>query len=312
MSSSLAQNIVRAWGGDWYGNYGTAPAPGHSRKDRSVSIRPHSSDPDDVIVQSFAGEDPLAIKDEMRRQGLLPTRSGRFRVQLLRSPAQEAVKTTAEAEGVRRSRELALSLWRRSQPIVDTPAERYLREKRAIAGPLLSTLRFLPASGKYPPAMIAAFGLADEPEPGVLRVEAPAIYGVHLTKLRPDGLDKADMEPNKIMLGRGHTLPIMLAPVNDNGGLAITEGIEEALAVRDAWGLGAWAAGCASRLPELAKHVPAFVECVTVLIDPEPAGERFGNELVDQLERRGLEVFAVPVRAFESSVLRLREAGYGR
>jgi hypothetical protein len=220
------------------------------------------------------------------------------------------VKPTADAE-VRRSRELALSLWRRSQPIADTPAERYLREKRAIAGPLLPTLRFLPASGKHPPAMLAAFGLADEPEPGALRVDPAAIPGVHLTKLRPDGLDKADLASNKIILGRGHTLPIVLSPVNDIGGLAITEGIEEALAVRDAWGLGAWAAGCASRLPELAKHVPAYIECVTVLIDPEPAGERFGNELVARLEQRGFEVFAVPVRTFESSVLHLREVGHG-
>ncbi len=314
MSASIAQRIVHAWGGHWYGDYGTAPAPGHSRKDRSISILPHSSDPDDVVVHSFAGEDPLAIKDEMRRQGLLPERYGRstFQTPKSSSRAHEAAGVGSKADEIRKSQDLALSLWRRSQPIVGTPAEWYLRQTRGIMEPLPSTLRFLPETPQYPPAMIAAFGLADEPDPGVLRVEPATIRGVHLTKLRHDGLDKADMKPNKIIRGRGHTLPIMLAPVNDIGGLAITEGIEEALAVHEAWGLGAWAAGCASRLPTLAKHVPPYVESVTVLIDPDPAGERFGNELVEQLERRRLDVVAISVRSFDSAVLRLREAGHGR
>ena len=83
----------------------------------------------------------------------------------------------------------------------------------------------LPARGEYPPSMIAAFGLTDEPEPGLLRIETPNIRGVHLTRLQPDGMGHA----GKIMPGRGHTLPIVLAPVNDGLGLAITEGIEDAL-----------------------------------------------------------------------------------
>jgi hypothetical protein len=64
--------ITRALGGDWYGTYGCAPGPGHSRKDRSLKISAHPTDPNDVILHSFAGDDYKSIKDDLRRQGLLP------------------------------------------------------------------------------------------------------------------------------------------------------------------------------------------------------------------------------------------------
>jgi AAA domain len=64
--------ITRALGGDWYGTYGCAPGPGHSRKDRSLKVSPHPSDPSDVILHSFTGDDWKPIKDNLRQQGLLP------------------------------------------------------------------------------------------------------------------------------------------------------------------------------------------------------------------------------------------------
>jgi hypothetical protein len=290
-SLALARDLISRLRGNWHGTYGTAPGPGHPRKDRSLSIRPHSTDPTDVVVHSFAGEDVLAIKDEWRRQGLLPPRSGRVRPQGLPRPTK-----TPDPE-VESRRDLALWLWGRSRPIAGTPADRYLREARGITGELPATLRFLPPKDEHPPALIAPFGLPDEPEPGVLQIAPSAIKGVHLTKLRPDGLGKADVEPNKIMIGRGHTMPIVLAPVNDGLGLAITEGIEDALTIHLATGLGAWAAGAAGRLPAIAEHVPDSVEVVTIFIDADPAGERHGAELVKRLQARGFEVIARPWRS---------------
>src|SRR5215203_1742178 len=72
---SLAKDITRRLGGDWHGTYGAVPGPGHSRRDRSLTIRDHSSSPDDVFIKSFAGDDELAIKQEWRRQDLLPRTS---------------------------------------------------------------------------------------------------------------------------------------------------------------------------------------------------------------------------------------------
>ena len=136
-------------------------------------------------------------------------------------------------------------LWSQRKPITGSIAElSYLRESRGITCVLPATLGFLPARGKYPPAMIAAFGLCDEPEPGLI-VPPRNVEAVYLTKLKPDGSGKADVEPNKITIGSPSNLPIVIAPLNDLLGLAVCEGIEDALTVHQTTGLGAWVAGSA-------------------------------------------------------------------
>jgi hypothetical protein len=88
--------------------------------------------------------------------------------------------------------------------------------------------------------LIAAFGAASEPEPGALAIDDADVRAVQLVKLRPDGSAKADVEPQKIVIGRGALgSPIVLAPPNDLLGLAICEGPEEALSIHQATGLGA-------------------------------------------------------------------------
>jgi hypothetical protein len=91
--------------------------------------------------------------------------------------------------------------------------------------------------------MIAAFGLVSEPEPGLLQIEDAAVQGVHITRLRYDGLGKAGTGRDKFMVGRSIGTPIVLGPPNDLLGLVITEGIEDGLSVHDVTGLETWAAG---------------------------------------------------------------------
>lgn len=97
------------------------------------------------------------------------------------------------------------------------------------------------------------------------------------------------------MVGRGHSLPIVLAPANEGLGLAITEGIEDALSIHLLWDVGVWAAGSAGRMPGLSEHVPGYVDVVTVFIDADRAGERGGGELVQRLRARDFEVIAMPL-----------------
>ena len=68
------------------------------------------------------------------------------------------------------------------------------------------------------------------------------------------------------------------------GGLAIAEGIEDALSLHLATGLGAWAAGSANRLPMLADKVPTYVEAVTIAVDDDVAGRRGAYALAQRLE----------------------------
>lgn len=182
-------------------------------------------------------------------------------------------------------------LWSKRQPIPGTPAERYLRKARGYRGPIPATLGYLPPANSHQrPAMIAAFGLAEEVELGVL-VPPRCIQAVHLTLLTTDGADKSAAKPSKLMIGSAKGRPIVLAPPNDLLGLAVTEGIEDALSVSMATGLGVWAAGSATFLPALAPVIPDYIESLTVYGHPDPAGDRYAQELACLMaDRRDLEI----------------------
>jgi hypothetical protein len=137
--------------------------------------------------------------------------------------------------------------------------------------------------------LIGAFGLPVEPEPGVLMMPRALVEGVHLTRLLPDGSGKDAHEPSKVMIGKSLGWPIVLAPVNDSGGLGITEGIEDGLSVL-VTGLGIWGAGSASRLPALAERVPDYVNFITIFAHTDDDGMRHAVELKRRLHARRLPV----------------------
>jgi len=91
------------------------------------------------------------------------------------------------------------------------------------------------------------------------------------------------------MIGYSLGSPIVLAPPNDLLAMSIAEGIEDALTVHEATGLGVWAAGSASRMPALANVVPGYVEYVSVVEDDDPDGRRHAATLIDRIEARGIE-----------------------
>ena len=262
---------VKSFGGNYL-----VRCPAHADDSPSLSI----CDGDGGLkVHCFVGCLPRDIYAAIRHKGLKLDSN---------NVAPEPAKGSGEYE--RRQHDKAAWLWSRRRPITNTPAERYLRERRRITCPLPQTLAYLPPrKPEYHPAMIGAFALVDEPEPGVVGMPS-SVGSVHLTFLRADGTDKADVEKPKkakIIVGSPGTLPIMLAPPNDLLALAITEGIEDALALHQALGIGALAAGAACFMPEL--RVPDHLECVTIEMHPDN-GRRFAEELANKLHRRGVEV----------------------
>jgi putative DNA primase/helicase len=198
-------------------------------------------------------------------------------------PTPPAPKSDDDHE--RRQREKARWLWPQRQPHTGSITETYLREARGYSGPLPPTLAFLPARNGKPAAMISAFAYPNEIEPGVLG-DPVSVEAVHLTLLKADGTGKADINPNKIMLASPAGNPIAVAPMNDLGGLAVCEGIEDALSVHQATGLGVWAAGSA---PHMAKLAPAIIRaepaCVSIFADGDEAGRRGAHELATDLAR---------------------------
>ena len=286
-----ADSIAKALGGRRAGAGWAARCPAHADSTPSLSISVSSNDK--VLVHCHAGCDQAQVIGALKCRGLWPEQSSRsFTRDFTRKAGKDPVHYEADRTLV------AKALWTKSIPAKGTPVETYLRISRGYQGLIPETLRFLPASEKHPPAMIAAFAMAVEIEPGILCVPPDAVRAVHLTKLKPDGMGKADMPDPKIILGRGASgVPIILAPPNDLLGLAITEGIEDALSVHAATGLGAWAAGSASRMPALADVVPEFIECVTIIGDDDDAGRKFARQLAERLISRGITVSLKILRA---------------
>jgi phage/plasmid primase-like uncharacterized protein len=142
--------------------------------------------------------------------------------------------TTPKAATDDERRAQALRIWREAKPASNTIVETYLRS-RAITRAVPLTIRSAPALWHSPsdsehPALVAAVALAASPEP----IAIMRIY------LRPDGSRKADVEQNKMMLGRVGGGSVHLAPAGDT--MAVGEGIESALSFMRASGLPTWAA----------------------------------------------------------------------
>jgi hypothetical protein len=181
-------------------------------------------------------------------------------------------------------------LWDHRQSLEGSIAERYLREVRGYGGQIPPSLGFLPAREGRHPAMVAAFSMIAESEPGVL-AEPVDVAAVHLTLLALDGRAKADTTPNKICVGKPAGRPITLSPIGDSLALAVSEGIEDGLSAAWALGMGAWAAGSAGFMPALADAVPNYIGCATIFGHDDPAGRRGARALADRLVARGIEVF---------------------
>ena len=123
-SHELARQVTKHLGGDWHGHYGTAPGPGHRKGDASLTIRAHRSNPDDIVLHSFAGDDWQGIKDELRRAGVLPKWGGKSeKSKPAEAAAEKAAKGKAREEARRgeereaeRKREAARGLWQQAHP----------------------------------------------------------------------------------------------------------------------------------------------------------------------------------------------------
>lgn len=210
--------------------------------------------------------------------------------------AREAARAQAEAvaKAARAKRHsLAEYLWLRREPAQGSPVETYLREVRGFTGRIPDTIGYLPGRGDHAPAMVAGFGLADEPVPGAVSLPVAKLRGVHLTKLKPDGSGKAGSDKDRLMIGYSAGWPIVAAPMNDLLGLAIIEGIEKGLAYHQVTGLGVWVAGAAARMQSLLSVVPQYTDCITVCIDEDKDGQRHGLLLANALAESGFHVETV-------------------
>jgi putative DNA primase/helicase len=238
-----SRNIAHILGGDAIGRDGvSAPGPGHSRTDRSLSIRLDSRAPDGFVVNSFAGDDPMVCRDYVReRLGLGPWERGQGK----RAPRFKAANDPGPDLARQKKKEWALQIWSQSVNPTGTIVERYLREHRGlelsgdIAGSVIRFHAGLKFDERYVPGMVCLMRDIATDEP----------CGIHRTFLDRKTGEKIDRR----MLGTAAAIKLD-AHATISTELTIGEGVETALAARmmglgPVWSLGS--SGAVGRFPVL-------------------------------------------------------------
>jgi putative DNA primase/helicase len=252
MTALHPRTIVNIMGGVVTGRDScNVPGPGHSKADRSLSIRIDLADALGFKVHSFAGDDWPTCRNYVAAALGLKYDATRVSSQVDTKPQIEDKRESA----------FPLQLWSEAINARDTLAQKYLVSRQlALPDRHEEVLRFHPSctfgKGTRRPCMVALYRDIRTNEP----------KAIHRTALTPDG-EKIDRKA----LGPKGGCAIKLSPDEDvTEGLTIAEGVETALAgmalnFRPAWALGT--AGEVAKFPLL-----AGIECLTILVDNDTTG----------------------------------------
>lgn len=228
------------------GPFVLCPGPGHSAKDRSLSVTPSTKASDGFVVHSFAGKDWRTCRDHVRQRLGLPA-----------EPRQSAGADNSSR---------AVELWNASVDPRRTLAERYLRGRGLELPPDVASrvVRFHAACPRRKedntferrPAMLTAFRT----------IVGDRLIAVHRTFLTADG-KKIDRQ----MLGpvKGAAIKID-ADENVEQGLMIGEGFETCLAARMLGFRPAWALGSAGAIADF--PVLSGIDVLTILAETDDSG----------------------------------------
>ena len=252
------------------------PGPGHSKADRSLSIKIDPSDPLGFKVNSFSGDDWQTCRDYIAAALGLKYHATRR----VTGEFPQLKKTTGES----RPSDFSLQLWSEAFSARGTLAEKYLTSRQlALPDRHEEVLRFHPScpfgKGIRHPCLIALYR-------GIRTNEPKAI---HRTALTANG-EKIERKA----LGSKAGCAIKLTADEDiTKGLSVAEGVETALAAmalnfRPMWALGD--AGEIAKFPLL-----PGIETLTIIVDND--ANRTGQDSALECSLRwtsmGREVFRV-------------------
>jgi len=274
------RDIVRQHGGDLYagGNAATIPAPGHSARDRSLSLR---LDGDRIVWHSFTGE--LSHGAVMDYLGISQAEGRRS------TPADlakaRAARERAKREEAARDMRFCAAAWAGAVPLEGTPAEAYLWSRNLIFEGV-GDLRFHPAfpRSKEPgaathPAMVA-----------LVRTATGEPQALHATFINPDGSGKAFGKRSRLMFGSVRGGSVHLGAPRD-GVLAVSEGIETGGAYSTLKGVATWPALSSGGLSAFV--IPRRVRRLIIAAD----GDESGKNAALMLAERAAKVCDVTIDA---------------
>ena len=259
-----AATVARALGGTVVGrNAILAPGPGHSLRDRSLSVKIDPNAPDGFRSYSFSGDDWRICRDYVRHALGIAAPS---------QPPSPNLRPPLPRRDDRSERiAFALRLWRESVPLHGTLGMDYFTLHRRLAIGELDDLSHVLRWHNQHRCIVALMTNSKSAEP----------CGIHRTFLNADGTKR-----ERKMFGRGGV--VRLSP-NDvvTVALGLTEGIEDGLAVllsgwRPIW--AATSAGAIERFPTL-----SGIEALTVFADADVAGMKAAAACVAHWRKAGCD-----------------------
>lgn len=271
-----AKQITQDLRGKWYGRYGSAACPVCQPDRQKAQNALTLADGNGGRLLLNCKKTGCAFGDIRAAAGIAPGEH------VSPDPSEMAARQAQDRADAAKRAAQAHALWQQAQPISGTLAETYLRG-RGISCPLPETLRFLPAcwhpTAKRFPAMLAL-------------VDGAMGCAVHRTYLAPGG-GKAEVEPNKLMLGRVSGGAARLTSAQ--GLLVVAEGIETALSL--ACGLlrepaTVWAALSTSGMRGL--QLPNQPGPLTIAPDGDTAGREAAHKLAERAHALGWQVSLLP------------------
>lgn len=273
-------HLAKLLGGDVAGRDRVlCPGPGHTSKDRSLSVTLSGRD---FIVHSFAGDDWQECKDYVRSivgQGGVYLKPAQDRPDLRHDGAADEAERTARA----------LALWSEARPLKGTPAEAYLASRGlSYAGPALRWHPSCPfGEGRRVGAMVALVR-------DVLSREPKAI---HRTAIDQNGRKLSDLGSNgRLALGPTGGGAVQLHDM-ECGVLGIGEGIESSLSIRrlpDLENMPVWAclnAGGIGAFPVL----PGLA-ALWIAQDNDAAGWRCAGDAVARMAAARIETVVLSAK----------------
>jgi hypothetical protein len=282
MSGFNLRYAARLLGGDVVGQQILFSPPGHSRQDRSASLRFDPKAPGGFVIHSFAGDDPLPIRDYVKeRLGLASGRQARIATSpAVPSSTPDDTERTAQA----------FAIWGQSRDPRGTLVDVYLN-RRGLNLPdeaACEAIRFHPAcpfAGERTPAMVCLVRdvVTNEPK------------AVHRTALTRDGHKAKINGKDRLALGPIAGGAIKLTPDEVvTLCLGIGEGIESALSLRNLPEFGCspvWSlisAGGVETFPVL-----SGIESLWLAVDHDETGIRAARSTAQRWQGSGAEALLI-------------------
>lgn len=272
------------------GREARVPGPGHSKRDRSLSLR--LADDGRVIFNDFSGKHSfMEIKSHL---GLADRDYKPDKAE------QEASRRRHEAEKARQEVEkldFCATVWEGAEAAAGTVVERYLAARGFTLD--CSDVRFHPGAPRAVPwNRMSGDPAPPPPHPAMIclaRNVRREARGLHITFLNGKG-QKAFGHRSRIMAGPMLGAALQTAPVSPDGVLAIAEGMETAGSFSILHGVPTWAAFSTSGIRGF--QVPYSVRKLIIAADNDAneAGLQAAEDLAARARSRcSVEIF-VPER----------------